>query len=101
MDASDLYWLPFRQVYQQLQAANRSSLDSLNELLKLNHSWLLDGTARFGIPNNTSAAALKGGGALRASTWGSKKGIVVDKHLVNATMELSQLLVGDSNGRNI
>jgi len=41
-----------------------------------------------------SAAALKAGGALRASTWGSKKGIVVDKHLVNATLELSQLLVG-------
>jgi hypothetical protein len=93
MDTSDLYWLPLKQVYQKLQSTDRSSLSSLNELLNLNFSWLLDGLSRFAVPNEKSAAAVKGGGAHKATAWGAKRGIGIDKHLADATTELSQLLV--------
>jgi hypothetical protein len=93
MDTSGLYWLPFKQVYQQLQAANRSSLSGLTELLNLNFGWLLKGLNKFAGPNEKSANAVKGGGAHKAPAWGAKRGIGIDKHLANATAELSQLLV--------
>eukprot|EP00879_Flechtneria_rotunda_P023585 GHRR01024951.1.p1 GENE.GHRR01024951.1~~GHRR01024951.1.p1 ORF type:complete len:412 (+),score=173.54 GHRR01024951.1:112-1347(+) len=92
MDASELYWLPFRQVYQQLQAANKSSIASLNELLNLNLQWLLEGLGRFERPSEQSAKALQAGKVLKAPAWGSKRGITIDKHLVEATLDLSNTL---------
>jgi hypothetical protein len=93
MDTSELYWQSFKQVYQQLQSANRSSLSSLDETLNLNFSWLLDGLSRFAVPNEKSVTALKGGGVHKAPAWGARRGIAIDKHLTDATTELSQLLV--------
>lgn len=93
MDTSELYWLPFKAVYQQLQAANRSTLSVLGEQLNLNFQWLLDGLNKFQTPNEKSLSALKAGKSLKASAWGPKRGIAVDKHLVSATVELGQLLV--------
>eukprot|EP00878_Enallax_costatus_P033557 GHUV01037069.1.p2 GENE.GHUV01037069.1~~GHUV01037069.1.p2 ORF type:complete len:100 (-),score=14.45 GHUV01037069.1:128-427(-) len=93
MDASGLYWLSFKAVYQQLQAANRSTIDGLSEQLNLNFEWLLDGLSKFQKPNTSSRDTLNAGKSLRASSWGAKRGVAVDKHLVDATVELSQLLV--------
>ncbi|WIA13954.1 hypothetical protein OEZ85_002523 [Tetradesmus obliquus] len=92
MDTSELYWLPFKQVCQQLQAANRSSLSGLTELLNLNFGWLLEGLSKFSGPNEKSANAVNSGGAHKAPAWGAKRGIGIDKHLASATAELSQLL---------
>eukprot|EP00878_Enallax_costatus_P024102 GHUV01025695.1.p1 GENE.GHUV01025695.1~~GHUV01025695.1.p1 ORF type:complete len:218 (+),score=54.30 GHUV01025695.1:270-923(+) len=92
MDASGLYWLSFKAVYQQLQAANRSTIDGLSEQLNLNFEWLLDGLSKFQKPNTSSRDTLNAGKSLRASSWGAKRGVAVDKHLVDATVELSQLL---------
>uniref|UniRef100_A0A383VTA8 Uncharacterized protein n=1 Tax=Tetradesmus obliquus TaxID=3088 RepID=A0A383VTA8_TETOB len=96
MDTSELYWLPFKQVCQQLQAANRSSLSGLTELLNLNFGWLLEGLSKFSGPNEHSANAVKSGGAHKAPAWGAKRGIGIDKHLASATAELSQLLTLDA-----
>ncbi|KAF8066207.1 LIP1P [Scenedesmus sp. PABB004] len=92
--ADEVYWLPFRAVYQQLQAAtaDRSSAAALDELLNLNFQWLLAGATRFGPPTEASAKALRAGGALKAPAWGAKRGIAVDRHLVEATAELAALL---------
>jgi hypothetical protein len=93
MDTSEIFWLPFKKLYQELQQANRSNLSSLNELLNWNYSWLLDGLSRFAGPNEKSAAVVQGGGSHRALAYGPKRGISIDKHLADATTELSQLLV--------
>lgn len=93
MDTSELYWLNFKRVYQQLQAANRSSLSVLSETLNYNFNWLLHGLSKFAGPNEKSRNALNAGGAYKAPAWGAKRGIAIDKHLANATAELSQLLV--------
>lgn len=98
MDTSELYWLPFKQVCQQLQAANRSSLSGLTELLNLNFGWLLEGLSKFSGPNEKSANAVNSGGAHKAPAWGAKRGIGIDKHLASATAELSQLLVSLLDG---
>lgn len=95
MDVSEHYWLPWLRVYQNLQAATRTGTASGFEAeLKQLQSWLQDGAARFKPPSEASAAALRKGGPLRASAYGPKRGVAVDKQLVQATLELSQLLVG-------
>jgi len=96
MDASELYWLSFRAVFQALQGGEQAAAPGIDQLLKLNAGWLLHGLCRFKPPSPTSAAALKTGGALKAPAWGARRGIAVDKSLIPATLELSQLLVRHS-----
>lgn len=94
MDPNNLYWVSFKALYQRLQAANRSSITELKEQLNLNFQWLLNGLDKFTGPSDESLSALKAGKSLKASAWGSGRGIAIDKQLINATIELSQLLVG-------
>ncbi|KAF6258720.1 hypothetical protein COO60DRAFT_1701205 [Scenedesmus sp. NREL 46B-D3] len=79
MDTSELYWLSFKRVYQQVQAANRSSLSVLSETLNYNFNWLLHGLSK----------------SIQGAGLGRQAGIAIDKHLANATVELSQLLTLD------
>lgn len=98
MDTSSLYWLPFRQIYTALQAANHGGVQQAAELLSLNTEWLLEGPSRFVRPNDASAAALRTGGALKAPAWGAKRGVAVDQALVPATLELAAVLVRRGEG---
>jgi hypothetical protein len=98
MDASAIYWLPWLRCYQSLQAANSVRLPALEGELKLLSGWLLEGGARFKPPSPASAAALSKGGAMKAAAYGPGKGFAVDKQLVQATLELSQLLVRSGGG---
>jgi hypothetical protein len=94
MDSSEYYWLPWLYTYQKLQAATRTGTAGFDKDLKQVQQWLQDGAARFKPPSEQSAAALKKGGNLKATAYGPGKGFAVDKQLVQATLELSQLLVG-------
>lgn len=94
MDSSEHYWLPWLQTYQKLQAATRTGTAGVPAELKQVQQWLQDGAARFKPPSEQSAATLKKGGTLKASAYGPGKGFAIDKQLVEATLELSQLLVG-------
>jgi hypothetical protein len=94
MDSSEHYWLPWLQTYQKLQAATRTGTAGVQAELKQVQQWLQDGAARFKPPSEQSAATLKKGGTLKASAYGPGKGFAIDKQLVEATLELSQLLVG-------
>jgi hypothetical protein len=93
MDSSEYYWLPWLHIYQKLQAATRTGTSSLDAELKQVHQWLQEGAARFKPPSEQSAAAIKKGGNLKASAYGPGKGFAIDKQLVQATLELSPLLV--------
>jgi hypothetical protein len=94
MDSSEYYWLPWLYTYQKLQAATRTGTPGFDKDLKQVQQWLQDGATRFKSPSEQSAAALKKGGNLKATAYGPGKGVAIDKHLVQATLELSQLLVG-------
>lgn len=92
-DSSEFYWLPWLHTYQKLQAATRTGASGVDADLKLVQRWLQEGAARFKPPSEQSAAKLKQGGNLKASDYGTNKGVAIDKQLVQATLELSQLLV--------
>lgn len=93
MDSSEYYWLPWLQSYQKLQAATRTGTAGVQTELKQVQLWLAEGAARFKPPSEQSSAALKKGGTLKAAAYGPGKGFAIDKQLVQATLELSQLLV--------
>jgi hypothetical protein len=93
MDSSEYYWLPWLYTYQKLQAATRTGTPGFDKDLKQVQHWLQDGASRFKPPSEQSAAALKKGGNLKATAYGPGKGVAIDKQLVQATLELSQLLV--------
>ena len=88
-----IYWLPWLHTYQKLQAATRTGASGVEADLKLVQQWLQEGAARFQPPSSGSAAALQKGGNLKAAAYGPGKGFAIDKQLVQATMELSKLLV--------
>lgn len=94
MDSSEYYWLPWLHTYQKLQAATRTGTSGFDAELKQVHQWLQEGAARFKPPSEQSSAAVKKGGNLKASAYGPGKGFAINKQLVQATLELSQLLVG-------
>lgn len=94
MDCSEYYWLPWLRSYQQLQAATRTGTAGFESELKQVQQWLQEGATCFKAPSEQAAAALKKGGTFKASAYGPQRGFSVDKQLVQATLELSQLLVG-------
>lgn len=93
MDCSDIYWPPWLHIYQQVQASRRTGTAGVEQELKKAQRWLQEGAACFKSPSEQAAAALRKGGSLKASAYGPGKGFVIDKQLVQATVELSQLLV--------
>lgn len=84
-----LLWKPFRRLYHVLQAANEATLHGLQHDLQDQEHWLLSSVAGFKPANEASRKVLQEGAPIPFK--GGK--LVLDKRLLQATGELSQLLV--------